>query len=187
MAASPIARHVYLEHLDYFGGPDESIVYENSNAPAAYPDRIDILVWKASADISITTFSTVGMATRPMAGAKHRTELHFSIRAHLEQELIGEGSRFLANLAMHPFVNGTFVDWWHKVREPGTIPLYSKATSVLFHPKFVETGWDVMEFNSTQIRILNVAPITPDEYAMREVSRLQDHWAAIDIDLFAPR
>lgn len=187
MAASPIARHVYLEHLEYFGEPDESIVYEDGNAPAAYPERIDIFVWKASADIPITTFSTVGMATRPMVGTKHRAELHFSVRAHLEQKAIAEGSKFLANLAMHPFVHGTHLDWWHKVREPGNIPLYSKAMSALFHPKFVETGWDVMEFDSTQIKILNVVPITPDEYAIREVSKLQDHWAAIDIDLFVPR
>jgi hypothetical protein len=186
MGASPIVRLVYQEHLDYFGEPDESIVYENSSAPAAHPDRIDIFVWKASADVPITTFSTIGMAARPMTGAKHRAELHYSVRRQLNEKLVGAGSTFLANLALHPFLNGTHFDWWHKVREPGTLPLYSKASSVLFHPKFVETGWDLIEFESTQIKILNVVPITADEYAIGEVAKLQDHWAEINIDLFEP-
>ena len=187
MGAPRLARQVYQQHLEYFGEPDESIVYENKNAPAEYPDRIDIFVWTASADVPITTFSTIGMATRPMVGANHRAELHFSVRSAIDQELIGPASKFLANLAMHPFISETHFDWWHKVRDPGAIPLYRQATSILFHPKFVETGWDVMQFDSTQIKILNVVPITPDEYAIQESSKLQDYWAENEIDLFEPR
>ncbi len=187
MGASPIARHVYQVHLKYFGEPDQSIIFENDNAPAAHPSRIDILVWKASAEIPITTFSTIGMATRPMVGANHRAELHFSIRRSLDRTEIAETSKFLANLAMHPFTAATYFDWWHKVRDPGVIPLYTQAASVLFHPKFVETGWDVVEFEPTQIRILNVVPITTSEYEMQLISGLQDHWAEIGIDLFEPR
>jgi Suppressor of fused protein (SUFU). len=187
MAVSAIARHVYQEHLDYFGEPDESFVYENKNAPADYPDRMDIFVWKASADVPITTFSTIGMATRPMAGAEHRAELHFSVRGSIDKATLGQGSMFLANLAMHPFIGGTHFDWWHKVRDPGAIPLYSRASSVIFHPRFVDTGWDAMQFDSTPIKILNVVPITPDEYAIQEISKLQDHWMNIEVDLFEPR
>ncbi|HEX4984819.1 MAG TPA: suppressor of fused domain protein [Burkholderiales bacterium] len=162
-------------------------MYENKNAPAEYPDRMDVFVWKASADAPITTFSTIGMATRPMVGARHRAELHFSVRGRIDKGAVGKGSKFLANLAMHPFINRTNFDWWHKVREPGAIPLYSKATSVLFHPRFVDTGWDSMQFDEISIRILNVVPITPDEYAIQEVSNLQDHWMDINVDLFEPR
>jgi hypothetical protein len=187
MGAPRLARQVYQQHLEYFGEPDESIVYENKSAPAEYPDRIDIFVWKASADVPITTFSTIGMATRPMVGAEYRAELHFAVRADTNQSIIGATSTFLANLAMHPFINGTHFDWWHKVRDPGAIPLYVQATSILFHPKFVETGWDVMQFESMQIRILNAVPITADEYAIQDTSKLRDHWVDNDIDLFEPR
>jgi hypothetical protein len=187
MGASPIVREVYREHIEHFGEPDQSIVYEDQAAPSDRPNRIDIFVWNASADADITTFSTIGMAATPMRGARHRAELHFSIRCELDRHVIGETSKFLANLAIHPFLNNVYFDWWHKVREPGSIPLYSHASAILFHPKFVDTGWDTIEFEGTSVKILNVVPITPDEYEMRPLSRLFDHWAEIGIDLFEPR
>jgi len=90
-------------------------------------------------------------------------------------------------LAIHPFLNATFFDWWHRVLNPGSIPVFAEATSVLFHPKFVQTGWDTIEFEGTLVKILNVIPITRDEYEMRPLFRLFDHWTKIGIDLFEPR
>ncbi len=72
MGASPIIREVYREHIEHFGEPDRSIVYEDQNAPSDRPNRIDICVWNASADVDITTFSTIGMVGTPMHGAKLR-------------------------------------------------------------------------------------------------------------------
>src|SRR5262245_45804075 len=98
MGPSPIIRQVYREHIQHFGEPDESIVYEDQNAPPDRPARIDVFVWNASADADITTFSTVGMAATPMKGAEHRAELRFSIRRILDRSTIGNVSKFLANL-----------------------------------------------------------------------------------------
>ena len=187
MGASPIVKQVYREHVEHFGEPDNSIVYEDDEAPYGRPARIDIFVWRASAETDITTFSTIGMATSPMPGADHRAELHFSIRRQVDSATIGMTSKFLANLAIHPFLNATSFDWWHKIRDPGSIPLSASATAVLFHPRFVSTGWDTMRLDGALVKILNVVPITPDEYRIGPISVLIDHWTKIDIDLFAPR
>jgi len=37
------------------------------------------------------------------------------------------------------------------------------------------------------VKILNVVPITADEYGIDQVSDLVDHWRRMDLDLFAPR
>jgi Suppressor of fused protein (SUFU) len=187
MGASPIIKQVYREHMEHFGEPDDSVVYEDHDAPDGRPARIDIFVWRATAEIDITTFATIGMAAAPMSGADHRAELHFSIRCPVDSTTIGKTSKFLANLAIHPFLNATFFDWWHKIGVPGPIPLFTSATAVLFHPKFVEAGWDRMELDGALVKILNVVPITPDEHRIASVSDLIAHWAKIDIDLFAPR
>jgi hypothetical protein len=84
MGASPIIRQVYREHIEHFGEPDDSVVYEDHDAPHGRPARIDIFVWRATAEIDITTFATIGMAAAPMSGADHRAELHFSIRCRVD-------------------------------------------------------------------------------------------------------
>ena len=187
MGASPIVRHVYQEHIERYGEPDRSIVYEDYAAPPERPSRIDIFVWPASAQDGITLFSTMGMAAAPMSGAPHRAELHFAIRRHLDDATVGSISKFLANLAIHPFLQATFFDWWHKVRDPGPLPLFTSATSVLFHPRFIETGWDTITFDGLMTKILNVVPITPEEYDMHPLGPLGKHWETAGIDLFEPR
>ena len=186
MGASPIIRQVYRAHIERYGEPDRSIVYEDHNAPDGRPDRIDIFVWPPSDHEDVTIFSTIGMAASPMVGANHRAELHFPIRGRFDAATVGEMSLFLANLAMYPFLNATFFDWFHKLRDPGRIPLFSGATSVLLHPKFVDTGWDTIECDDVLVRILNLVPITPDEHQM-QLFDLMDHWTKSGIDVFAPR
>ena len=183
MGASPIVRRVYREHIDRLGEPDRSIVYEDHDER---PSRIEIFVWHASPERDVTIFSTIGMAAAPMSGASHRAELHFVIRRErqLDPATVGETSTFLANLAIYPFVNKTFFDWFHKVRGP--VPLFPGAAGVLFHPRFVETGWDTIEFDGVPVKILNVVPISQDEYQM-DLWDLFDHWTKTNADLFTPR
>jgi hypothetical protein len=111
MGASPIVQEVYREHIEHFGEPDESIVYEDLNASPDRPSRIDIFVWNAAADVDITTFSTIGMSAAPMHGCNHRAEMHLSIRGTHDRRISGNVTKFLANLAIHPFLNGVSFDW----------------------------------------------------------------------------
>jgi len=62
--------------------------------------------------------------------------------------------------------------------------------SVLFHPRFVEDGWDTVAYNEQEVRLLNVVPITPEERQLKNdsgIDALFDHWADTNIDFFAPR
>jgi hypothetical protein len=187
MAASPLIRQVYREHLERFGEPDDAITYDDDEQSYGQPTRISIVVWRRSAEVDVTTFSTIGMAAFPMPGAGHRAELHFTIRSDVDRAMVGAVSKFLANLAIHPFLNDTFFDWWHKLRYPGQIPLFREATAVLFHPRFVKAGWDMIKFNGVRVKILNVVPVTADEYGIDYVTDLIEHWRRTDVDLFAPR
>ena len=45
----------------------------------------------------------------------------------------------------------------------------------------------VPKFNGVLVKILNVVPITADEYNIDHVVDLIDHWRQIDIDVFTPR
>jgi hypothetical protein len=187
MAISPLIRQVYREHLERFGEPDDAVTYEDDEQSYGRPSRVDIVVWRQCAEVDVTIFSTIGMAAFPMPGAGHRAELHFTIRRDVDRATVEAVSKFLANLAAHPFLNSTFFDWWHKLHYSRQIPLFRDATAVLFHPRFVNTGWDMIKFNGVLVKILNVVPITASEYGIDHVSELIDHWRRIDIDLFAPR
>lgn len=185
MAASQILQDVYGAHVDHFGEPNDSWVFDDGKRSDIYPNRIDVLVWGATTDCDITTFSTIGMSDREMLGAEHRAELHFAVRLTLPEEDRVAIARFLANLAMYPFQIGSFLDWWHIIADPGKIPLYSCAHCVLLHPRFVQSGWDTIQTAEGEVHILNVIPITREERALKEKARIAD--ALSSVDMFSPR
>jgi hypothetical protein len=168
MAASPLIRQVYREHLERFGEPDDSVTYQDGEETYGRPTRIDIVAWRRSAEVDVTTFSTIGMAALPMPGAGHRAELHFTIRRDVDHAAANAIAQCLANLAIPPFLNDTFFDWWYKRRYPDQIPLFKGATAVLFHPGS-SSHWDMIKFNGVLVKILNVVPITADEYNIDHV------------------
>lgn len=185
MGASQLVGQVYLEHIAHFGEPDESIVYDGGKAISGFPERIDVLVWEPTADLDITTLATIGMSDAAMPGASHRAELHFAVRKELARDEMEAASLFLANLAMYPFHHEMSLDWWNTIQKPGAIPAFDKAQSALLHPRFVEDGWDTIHVDGTEVRILNVVPVTLDELKLKQVDRLAEELGKIDI--FAPR
>ena len=187
MAASPTYQTGLSRALGTVRRADDSVTYQDGEETYGRPTRIDIVAWRESAEVDVTTFSTIGMAALPMPGAGHRAELHFTIRRDVDHAAANAIAQFLANLAIHPFLNDTFFDWWHKLRYPDQIPLFKGATAVLFHPRFVKSGWDMIKFNGVLVKILNVVPITADEYNIDHVVDLTDHWRRIDLDPFTPR
>lgn len=185
MGPSRIVKKVYDEHIRNYGEPDESFVYDDPNPISGFPKRIDVFVWNADADCDIATFSTIGMSDQPMNGAKHRAELQFAIRQRFTKEEMGPITLFMANLAMHPFHTKSFFDWHHTIPEPGQIPLFDTAQSVWLHPPFVEGGWAKISSWLTEIRLLNIVPITTEELALKGVQERSD---ALDgVDIFSPR
>ncbi|WP_367872192.1 suppressor of fused domain protein [Luteolibacter sp. Populi] len=185
MSAPPFLREVYREHVDHFGEPTDSIVFDDDISCEGYPARIDILIWDADDHCDMTTFSTIGMSSVPMPKAAYRAELHFAVRRHLDDKDKHRIARFLANLAMYPFQVGDPLDWWHTLRDPGPIPLYDTASCALLYPRFVEDGWDTSMIGDQEVRFLNVIPITPTEKDLREIDLIED--ALSGLDIFEPR
>jgi hypothetical protein len=188
MPASPLLCHVYREHLEHFGEPDDSIVFDNPPPPDdTFPARVEVLIWHPAEDCDVTTFATIGLADRPMEGVTHRAELHFGIRAHLAPEEHRRVARFMANVAMYPFYHHTHFDWWHRMRAPGAIPQFPSCSTLFFHPKFVSEGWDTIEFGDFEIRLLNLIPTMQAEYELGSVDVMLDYLAEREVDLLLPR
>jgi hypothetical protein len=171
-----LVKAVYREHIERFGEPEKSIRYDSppSNDTDIYPSFIDVMVWPPEEDLIMTTFSTIGMSEKPMVGAEHRVELHFSIAEKLNEDLIGKITIFLANLSLYPFMNSTYFDWWHTLPNVGQIPGYESTTSLLLHPAFVKDGWDIICKEGTNVKILNVVPITKEEQVLSKEKGIND-------------
>jgi hypothetical protein len=184
--APPLLRKIYREHIEHFGEPAHSIVFDDRKQQNdGFPSRIDVLIWIPDDQCEMTTFATIGMASLPLPKARHRAELHFALRRSLDQKQMHAVSRFLANLAMYPFQIGEPLDWWHTLSNPGQIPLSLTTTCVLLHPRFVKDGWDIITTDEGDVHILNVVPITTEEKELREVSAILDRIQ--EVDIFEPR
>lgn len=180
-----ILQQIYRAHIEHFGEPNRSVVFDDRKQIDGFPNRVDVLIWYPNGECDITTFATIGMASLPLPKANHRAELHFAIRKSLEQSQIKDVSRFLANLAMYPFQIGEPLDWWHTLSRPGEIPLFSTAKCLLLHPRFVNEGWDSIATDEGDVHILNAVPITKEEKDLREVSAILDRLG--EVDIFEPR
>ena len=193
MKASELISEVYREHMDHYGEPDNSIRFGGEPAVKGQehiPSLMDIFIWLPDETIDITTFSTIGMSDKPMIGADHRAELHFAIRKNLQENEMSEISTFLANLAVYPFLNDTFFDWYHIVPNPKKIPGYKTADKILFLPAFVENGWDTITAGKQNVKILNAVPITDIEKAIvkdKGIEALFSYFETKHIDIFSGR
>ena len=189
---STLVKAVYHEHIARFGEPAQSIRYQDPplDASIAVPAFVDVMVWPADEELNITTFATIGMCDLEMPQSGQRAELHFSLEGDADPQTTAEITRFLANLALYPFINHSHLDWWHVIPNAGHIPHFAGMHSLLLHPSFVEGGWDHLCDLSQPIKILNVVPITANELAQYRVGGidglLQD-FERHDTNLFAPR
>src|SRR5215831_14185895 len=185
MPAAPVLQQIYRAHIEHFGEPDCSLVFDDGKQIDGFPSRVDVFIWNPDDESDMTTFATIGMASLPLPKASHRAELHFAIRKSLDQKEIHGVSYFLANLAMYPFQIGEPLDWWHTLSNPGEIPLFLTAKCVLLHPRFVKEGWDSITTDEGDVHILNVVPITQSEKDLRKVSAILDRLQ--EVDIFEPR
>lgn len=189
---SALVKAVYHEHIARFGEPAQSIRYEDPpiSPSIAAPAFIDVMVWPADEELNITTFATIGMSDAEMSEPGLRVELHFSLEGNVDPETTSKVTLFLANLSLYPFVNRSYLDWWHVIPEAGLIPHFTGMRSVLLHPAFVDGGWNHVCHETQNVKILNVVPITAQElelYRSAGIEGLQQYFERQDINLFAPR
>ena len=189
---SALVKAVYHEHIARFGEPAQSIRYEDPplDASIAVPAFVDVMVWPADEELNITTFATIGMCDLEMPQSDQRAELHFSVEGDANPQTTAEITRFLANLALYPFINHLHLDWWHVIPNAGHIPHFTGMNSLLLHPAFVEGGWQHICHDGESVKILNVVPITSQElqqYRSSGMESLLQYFEQQDINLFAPR
>lgn len=184
MTATKILTEIYHSYIGHFGEPDSSICFENDQTKKGFPERVDVFIWDADEEVDITTFATIGMADQPMSN-ESRCELHFSIRQELSDSEKHEVATFLANVAMYPFYNETYLDWWHKLNNPGEIPIYKTAQALLLHPAFIEDGYDTIETSEGYVKIINLVPITQQEQELKDIDLILTRLESFDI--FKPR
>jgi hypothetical protein len=189
MKVSKLITKVYRDHVKNYGEPDKSIRFGNGTCIEGeehIPSIIDILIWLPDKDVDITTFATIGMSDKPMSEVDYRAELHFAIRANLEEKEIAEVSAFLANIAVHPFLHRTYLDWYHIIN-PEEIPQFKDTTSILFFSAFVDGGWETIQADKQTVKILNLIPITAQEKEIvknQGVNALLTHLETEKIDMF---
>lgn len=157
---SPLLRQVFSEHVLRYGDPDMLYHFGEDGDPSV---RLDVYVWQVKPDIPVTTFSTLGMSDRAMTGCEHRCELHWTIRDKMEDHEEADAAAFLANLATFPFLKGTYFDFWHVLPMLPTLPSFPSCSAGLFHPSFVDGGWDALSAGITTVKILNFVPLTAEE------------------------
>lgn len=187
---SSLVKAVYHEHIARFGEPAQSIRYEDPPVQVPVPGFVDVMVWPADEEVDITTFATIGMSDLEMSSPGSRAELHFSLQGSVDSETTSQITRFLANLSLYPFINQTWLDWWHVIPNAGQIPHFTGMHSVLIHPAFVQDGWDHIHIDQQHVKILNIVPITAHElklYRTEGMDKLLQYWEQNDIQLFAPR
>lgn len=184
---SELMRHVFDAHVTNYGDPD--LQYEFGSGENKLFHRLDIFVWQATKDIPMTTFSTSGMADLVMKDTVHRCEIHWTIRGTLAEKDISSCSYFLSKLAEYPFTKNITLDHWHIITGLD-IPVFSKCSNLLFHPTFVKDGWDKIDWNGETIKILNIVPLTDEEYREAEnsgVNVMLDRLFQSRIDIFSNR
>lgn len=188
---SLLVQQVYREQIHRYGEPALALTYDERTARGHTPlESVMVMVWPADQEVEVTTFMTTGMSERPMPGGGLRAELHFGIRDGVSTDLATKVCGFLANLAQYPWLNLLSLGWGHVVVNPGSIPAFPRCTSVLFHSRLSPTGWDSIEVDGEQVKLLYVLPIPEIERQLLEergLEALHSYWADVGVDVLADR
>lgn len=187
--AAQIVQEVYSDYLRNFGEPDLSVRFEENDPQSKVPDPIDIFVWLPTAEIDVTTLSTMGMCAQKMPQSDLRVELQMGIRGTLQEQELNDVIRFVANVAATPFVLDTYFDWFHTIPCP-KIPGFPSCTALLFHPSLGDPGWNEVKTSVDTVKLLQIFPITEAEYQLRQskgMDALIEHFMTNDIDVFSRR
>ncbi len=176
-----------------WGEPSEVFQFDGSKVkPGRVPqlEKLQILQWNPDNKSAIARFVTVGMSSRPMLGVNYRAELCYRKRGPVSPEEIPQVVRFLANLAIHPFVHQTCFDWGHALKLQSPPPGFPGSEGILFHSALPGDAADVLPTVSGPVRILNLIPLTLEEILLHRskgTPALIAHFDRHRVDVLSPR
>jgi Suppressor of fused protein (SUFU) len=167
MPAPPVLRDVFNAHRAAWGEEATGYVFENGPGPVR---RLDVLVYRPTADVDLTSFVTVGMAVEPMPaapgpGGGGRAELQLSRQGRLDEAGEHAVAAQLANLAVYPWATGQQMNWGHVVGLGREFSAFPGCRAAFLSGPLSSTGRDYIDTTSGPVRIINVVPITDAERA----------------------
>ncbi|WP_327101002.1 suppressor of fused domain protein [Nocardia vinacea] len=165
MSAPPILRGVYQDLQANWGPENDGYLFDNGPSPV---DRLDVVVYRPTDAIAMTSFATIGMAIEEMPAPSGRSrglraELRFARRGSLDKEQEQAIARQLANIAIYPWRPGGGLDWGHMVGLVDDFPTFPGCRAVFLSGPFVPDGQDCVRIGDEVVRIMNVVPITEAE------------------------
>ncbi|MEU4342408.1 suppressor of fused domain protein [Nocardia sp. NPDC023852] len=165
MPAPPILRGVFQDLQTNWGPEDDGYLFDKGPSPV---DRLDVVVYRPTDAIEMTSFATVGMAIEEMPAPSGKTrglraELRFARRGAVDKEQEHAIARQLANVAIYPWLTGGGLDWGHMIRLDDDFPTFPGCRAVFLSGPFLPDGQDCVRIGDDVVRIVNVVPITEAE------------------------
>jgi Suppressor of fused protein (SUFU) len=165
MAAPPVLRDIFNAYRTHRGEEDDGFLFEDEQAPIS---RLDVLVYRPTPPADMTSFATIGMAAKEMpampgSGGGGRAELQLRRRGQLTRPDEHAIAVRLANLAIHPFITGTQLNWGHMIGFGEDFPTFPGCRAVFLAGPLSAEGLDYVRTSAGAVRVINVVPITDAE------------------------
>lgn len=176
-----------------WGEPVEVFEFDASKVkPGRKPqlEQLQILQWNPDETAATARFVTVGMSARSLLGVNYRAELCYRKRGKVSAEEVPQIVRFLANLAVHPFVHQTCFDWGHALKLQTHPPGFPGCEGILFHSALPGDVTDLLPTSNGPVRILNIIPLTAEEIFLQRTKgtpALIAHFDRHRVDVLSPR
>lgn len=180
---------LYQQLASRKGEAAEILVFDETMASEATPlSFFHVAVWVPTLKTCVTTFHTLGMSEQFMPGADYLVELCWQVRGRLKRKHQASCARFLADVAVYPFLNGLKLDWWEHLIDAGEIPLFPDCQSLLID---TDLSGEAQPLIATEnLKVLYLYPLTPLELHLVSEHNRDDFLAHIEetkIDLYANR
>jgi hypothetical protein len=184
-------RDVFNEYRAQRGEEDDGISFADDQAPLS---RLDVFIYRPTDANGLTSFATIGMAAAEMPvgpgpGDGGRAELHLRRRgqlAHADEQAI---ALQLANLATHPFITGTQLNWGHLIGVGDDFPTFPGCRGVFLSGPLSKGEAGYVQTSAGAVRVINVVPITDDERDLARALPPLEFVRALraQVDVFAGR
>lgn len=182
------AREIYNDLIEDWGEPTYLFTFDSLEMakPGRLP-RLDVAIWSADDECDVTSCVTIGLSNVAL-GLECTTryiELHWALRRHLDERQAYAVAAFLANVAEYPFDYGQCLDWWHRLTNPGHVPHFPSASTILFRPPFSSESKGELIADGETVRFLYMVPLAdPESHLIKRegVSGYLDHLEANELD-----
>lgn len=181
MPAPAIVREVFHSYRDSWGEEDDGHMFDQVPAPL---ERIDVLIYRPTAELDMTSLATVGMAGAEMPSGG-RAELRFAREGRLGPADENAIATQLANLAVHPLIARTPIGWGEIIGLEDEFPTFPGCPAVFLSGPFTAEGRGYIDTAEGKVRVINVVAITEAERAqartMPPIDFLQDLMDRVNI------